>query len=265
MDRTIHTVDTGIFDIGWRMATIRYGVVAFIAFCFAHIFSHQMPLVGDYHFPYKMFLAILGMGGVVCSGSWGVTLLYRNRIFSDKALTLNRVLRFIGINFITVSLLYTVVQFLVFRGFSGPGFAIGLFVIGLLAVIENLSFLLVSSRQYIPIPTKFTVPLGKKELVIPFEEVAFFRLSDGVIYLFTVDGKKIATVLGSMESLEKSLPPAVFYRANRQYIVQKEAVHELIKMKNRKLGLTLNTSAEDEKIVVSRYKSKDLKKWMLKI
>ncbi|MGD1959505.1 MAG: LytR/AlgR family response regulator transcription factor [Fulvivirga sp.] len=265
MQKRINKVDIGIFDIGWRMATIRYGIVAFIAFSFAHIFSHQFPFIGDYQFPYKAFLAILGIGFFVCSGSWAVTLLYRNRIFSDDTLTLNRVLRFVGVNFATVALLYILVQFLVFQSFSGPGFAIGLFVIGLLAIIENLSFLLVSgSKQYSSsVPSRLTVPLSKKKLVMPFEEVAFFKLSDGIIYLYTVDSKRIATVLGSMESLEKSLPSDIFYRANRQHIVQKDAICELIKMENRKLGLTVNSLSSEEKIVVSRYKNKELKKWMM--
>ena len=265
MHKGINTVDTGIFDIGWRMASIRYGIVAFISFSFSHIFTQQFPFEADYQFPFKSFFILLGIGFIVCSGSWAVTLIYRNRIFSDDTLTLKRVLKFIGVNFVAVSLLYTGIQFLVFQRFSGSGFAIGLFVIGLLAVIENLSFLLVSSSQSRKSTvSSMIIPSGKKKLKIRFDEMAFFRLKDGIIYLHKTDGRRIPTGLSSMDGVEEYLPKAMFFRANRQYIVSREAITELMRLNNRKLQITINSIVPLEHLTISRYKNKEFSQWYLK-
>lgn len=247
------------------MAGIRYGIVAFISLSFAHIFSRQLPFQPDYQFPFRSFLVLSGIGIVVCSGSWAVTLICRNRIFTDDTVSLNRVLKFIGINFLTVSLLYTVIQFSVFDRFSGYGFAIGLFVIGFLAVIENLSFLLISGPRNQPMEVSYIlVSSGRRTIKILCTEIAYFKLRSGIIYMYTLNGQKLATSYGSMEELIQVLPLDLFFRANRQYVVQKNAISEYTKLENRKLRLTVNSTLPCEHIHVSRYKSKEVRLWMNK-
>lgn len=261
----INNVDTGIFDIGWKMAAIRYGIVTFISFSFAHIFSRQFPFQSNYYFPLQSFLILLGIGVVVCSSSWAITLIYRDRIFTDDMLTANKTLKFIGINFITVSFIYTVIQLFIFDRFSGYGFAIGLFVIGFLAIIENLSFLLVSTVKTKPSKTSdLLVPSGRRTIKTKYSAIAFFKLRSGIVYMYTLDGKQLATAYGSMEELVQVLPANLFFRANRQYLVQKNAISEYTKLENRKLRLTVNSSLPCEYIHVSRYKSKEVKEWMNK-
>ena len=202
---------------------------------------------------------------MVCSSSWAVTLIYRNRFFTDDALSVNRVLKFVGINFIAVSLIYTAMQLIVFERFSGYGFTIGLFVIGFLAVIENLSFLLVSSARTNPSKTSdILVPSGRRMVKTKCSDIAYFKLKAGIIYMYTLDGKQLATAYGSMEELVQVLPSNLFFRANRQYMVQKDAINEYSKLENRKLRLTVNSTVLCEHIHVSRYKSKEVKEWMNK-
>ena len=250
------------------MASIRYGIVFLIALGFSHIFSEQMPLTGDYQFPLFSFAALFILGLIVCSSSWCVTLFYRRRIFRDSSLTLGKVAKFIGVNVITVTVVYTLIQLVVFDQVSDRGYAMGFMVISLLAIVENLSFLLVGSVEYnsktVQMKSNDTimVPTGQKTILIHFKDVAFFYLCSGIVYLSTRDGNKIATLFASLDELTAALPSDIFFRANRQYVIHRDAVTELTRAENRKLKVTMNGQMPKHEINVSRYKNKELVDWL---
>lgn len=64
----------------------------------------------------------------------------------------------------------------------------------------------------------------------------------------------------SIDDLEKQLDPRIFFRANRQFIIQIDAVSQLVHYFNRKLKVVLFNSEFD--IIVSREKSVLLKEWL---
>jgi two-component system LytT family response regulator len=64
-----------------------------------------------------------------------------------------------------------------------------------------------------------------------------------------------------MEDLEAELDPALFYRINRQFIVQRQAIKRINYSFNGKL--TINVSPKfDDSIVISKSKAKHFKEWM---
>jgi two-component system LytT family response regulator len=64
-----------------------------------------------------------------------------------------------------------------------------------------------------------------------------------------------------LEDLEAQLDPSLFYRANRQFIVRRDAIHHIKYYFNGKLILTVDPPAR-ERIVVSKAKAGDFKEWM---
>ncbi len=65
----------------------------------------------------------------------------------------------------------------------------------------------------------------------------------------------------TLDKLEKELDPAMFFRANRQYILNIESIHKVENWFNGKLIVKTRPDAQ-EKIVVSRERAKGFKEWI---
>lgn len=65
----------------------------------------------------------------------------------------------------------------------------------------------------------------------------------------------------TLDKLEKELDPAMFFRANRQYILNIETIHKVENWFNGKLVVKTRPQAE-EKIVVSRERARNFKDWI---
>ncbi len=98
--------------------------------------------------------------------------------------------------------------------------------------------------------------------VIPIEvsEIAFFHLSDGIVFQYLFSKQKYIQN-DSLESFENDLDPRIFYRANRQFIVNRNAVEKVEQIENRKLKVILTQSLPEE-IVISKAKAAAFIKWL---
>ena len=65
----------------------------------------------------------------------------------------------------------------------------------------------------------------------------------------------------TLEELQQQLNPQNFYRANRQYIVQRSAIKEVEFYFNGRLLLVIHPSPE-EKVLVSKARASEFKEWM---
>ncbi|MFW5753773.1 MAG: LytR/AlgR family response regulator transcription factor [Marinilabiliaceae bacterium] len=65
----------------------------------------------------------------------------------------------------------------------------------------------------------------------------------------------------TLDKLEKELDPAMFFRANRQYILNIETIHKVENWFNGKLVVKTRPQS-DEKIVVSRERARNFKEWI---
>lgn len=70
---------------------------------------------------------------------------------------------------------------------------------------------------------KDTIITRFKDKVIPIgvSEIAFFHLSNGLVFQYLFSGQKYIQN-ESLESFEKDLDPTLFYRANRQFLIHKK-------------------------------------------
>ncbi|WP_160292069.1 LytTR family DNA-binding domain-containing protein [Pedobacter lusitanus] len=65
----------------------------------------------------------------------------------------------------------------------------------------------------------------------------------------------------TMEELEEQLDPDVFFRVNRQYLINNKSITRINNYFNGKLHIVLNPEPA-EKIIISRDRSKVFKLWL---
>lgn len=106
---------------------------------------------------------------------------------------------------------------------------------------------------------KFVVSVRNTWVPVNTKDIACF-LRDNLNYLHTFGGEKYLLDQNTLEEVEDLLDPRQFYRANRQCIVNIEAIQSVKPHENQKLTLTLKAPAKTE-VDVSREKAPAFKRW----
>jgi two-component system response regulator LytT len=101
-----------------------------------------------------------------------------------------------------------------------------------------------------------------REKIIPVRvtDIQFIYASDGVVYLYDSHEKNYP-VQYTIEQLEAMLNPQQFFRANRQFIINRDAIQNIEHYFNRKLFVATKT-VSPEKIIVSKIKAQPFLKWV---
>lgn len=107
--------------------------------------------------------------------------------------------------------------------------------------------------------TRFLAQQGQALIPVNDEHISFFH-KDQLIYLYTFDGNKLIDEHETLDELESLINPALFFRANRQFLIQKNAVN---KIKTTHKGLLVELKGTNLQIEVSREKATAFKNWML--
>jgi len=100
-----------------------------------------------------------------------------------------------------------------------------------------------------------------KILPIALSNIAFFYLKNGVVNLTTFD-KKNFFINKNMEELGALAEP-LFFRANRQFLVNRKSVVDASSYLSRKLSVTLCVPTE-ESITISKEKMTQFLDWLTK-
>lgn len=107
---------------------------------------------------------------------------------------------------------------------------------------------------------KFLVNYRHQLIPVSASQIAYFR-KEILIYAHTFDNEEYVLDYDSLEELETLLNPAHFFRANRQYIIQVNAVHHIEPFPNGKLSVAL-LPGQQHKADVSREKAVQFKRWL---
>ncbi|GAB2759992.1 LytR/AlgR family response regulator transcription factor [Salinimicrobium soli] len=108
--------------------------------------------------------------------------------------------------------------------------------------------------------TRFMVKSGQVINTIPSEEVAYFVAEEGVVLLVTFAGKRYV-INYTLDQLEEQLEVKTFFRANRQIIVNINAVKEVNPYFKGRLHLSVEPGLQDDQIISSS-KASSFKEWL---
>ena len=94
-------------------------------------------------------------------------------------------------------------------------------------------------------------------------EMTFF-MYDTLIYVCTKNNEKYNMDFESLDEIEEMLDPNLFFRVNRQFIVNRNAVQRVWGIENSKMMVKLKEPHQNIEIDLSRQKAPVFKKWLEK-
>lgn len=107
----------------------------------------------------------------------------------------------------------------------------------------------------------FLIPYKDKLLPVSVEDFAWFEIQNSIVRGTRFDGVVYTLEERSLDELIKGMDPKHFYRANRQFIINKAALKEVVQYFNGKL-LVKMTPAPADKVIISREKVSQFKSWI---
>ena len=108
--------------------------------------------------------------------------------------------------------------------------------------------------------THFLIPAkGDKLMPVRVSDLACFCIETGIVNVITFDGR-IFRIDNTLDEISDMLDPDNFFRANRQYIISREAVKDIDFWFSGRLSLNLKIETP-EKIVLSKARVPEFKSW----
>ena len=110
-------------------------------------------------------------------------------------------------------------------------------------------------------PRKRLVTYQNDEMILlDMQDIALFSLEDETIFIYTFFGKRF-TINLSLEEVMKQVDNHLFYRANRQYIININSIKTILIYGKNQLHLVTKPESKGE-IIISKNKVAEFKKWI---
>ena len=109
---------------------------------------------------------------------------------------------------------------------------------------------------------KRTLLVYLRDRIVPLKtaDIAYIHAANGLVNLVTRQNHPYACQY-TMDQVEGMLDPHQFYRANRQFIINREAIQNVQHYFNRRLAITTSCPTP-ERIIISKVKATDFLQWM---
>lgn len=108
---------------------------------------------------------------------------------------------------------------------------------------------------------RFSVQVGQHLKLIHSEDVECFYSENKGTYLHTSTGRNYV-LNTTLDQLENELEPEIFFRTSRKFIVNINAIQDMINYTNSRLEIKLNTYKSD-RVIVARERVKSFKDWLV--
>lgn len=126
---------------------------------------------------------------------------------------------------------------------------------------DELLHLIHSIKKHENYKTHFLIPLkGDKLLPLSTDMIQLFYIKDCQVKAVLTDGTE-HSFPQTLDELTDCLNPSLFFRANRQYLVSREAIKDIDLWFNSRLSINLRYSGITEKILVSKARVAEFKEW----
>ena len=107
---------------------------------------------------------------------------------------------------------------------------------------------------------RFLVKQGQRFIPLEVTDIAYFYTEDKVSFIKTFNDQRYV-VDHSLDDLEELVNPELFFRANRQFIVNSKSLEAIHNHFNGKLKIQLKPIAGED-VYVSRERAGDFRKWL---
>jgi two-component system, LytTR family, response regulator len=107
---------------------------------------------------------------------------------------------------------------------------------------------------------RFSIKVGQHLKLINIEDIECFYSENKGTYLHTKEGRNYLLDT-TLELLEDELEPLTFFRINRKFYVNINAIKDMVSYTNSRLQIKLNSYNEQD-VIVARERVKDFKKWL---
>ncbi|WP_282135332.1 LytR/AlgR family response regulator transcription factor [Seonamhaeicola maritimus] len=107
---------------------------------------------------------------------------------------------------------------------------------------------------------RFSVKVGQHLKLINVDEIECFYSENKGTYLHTSEGRNYL-LDKTLEQLEDELEPHTFFRINRKFSVNINAIKDMVSYTNSRLQIKLNSYNEQD-VIVARERVKDFKTWL---
>lgn len=125
-------------------------------------------------------------------------------------------------------------------------------------LVKNEELVVHHKKQY---QERFIIHVGTQIKLIQDSEIAYLYTENKTVYIVTFDKQKYSMDI-TLENFEKLLNPALFYRINRQFIVQLKAIVKMTPATKQRIDLSLEPPNSRDTIT-SFERTPQFKKWLL--
>jgi len=109
--------------------------------------------------------------------------------------------------------------------------------------------------------TRYLIKVGEHLRMLNTSDISCFYSESKATYVCNMQGANYA-MDQSLEQLELQLNPAKFYRISRKYLINIEAINDIVSFGTSRLKLKLAGTNTTEEIIVSRERVKAFKAWL---
>lgn len=127
---------------------------------------------------------------------------------------------------------------------------------------SDISTKLKEIQKPVSFQTSFIVEQKGKMTPLSVVSIAFMFIENDIVYALTFQNEKFA-IFKSLDEIENAIKPNDFFRINRQMIINRNNIKNIVPYFNRKVIINLNVCNKD-KAIVSRLKVSLFKKWLEK-
>lgn len=108
---------------------------------------------------------------------------------------------------------------------------------------------------------RFIVNMRNQWMPVSTKDIACFS-KETLNYIYLFNGERYMLDANTLDEVEELIDPRQFYRANRQFIINIDAVQTVKPMENAKLTIRLKEPNQKFEIDMSREKAPVFKKWL---
>jgi len=129
-----------------------------------------------------------------------------------------------------------------------------------LELIEQLKKLSYSAANPSDSTKLFLIPYKSKLIPVSVDDICYFYTSNEHVHVTTLDGQSYP-MDKSLDAIMAMLSNADFYRANRQFIIARKAIHDIDVWFGNRLSVNL-VQKTPERVVISKNRVAEFKMWL---